>query len=224
MKNQQVFSTVLVAMFLAFMSISCGQDKMDPQLVLDEEMIPAGYVQESNPSPDAMTRLEEFRLKNPNDNFYYLKRLETNQVESDWMFPQKELLIEYAESTSDAGDAIVGVIVKKIKGDWRNEEFTYTDSHPQPVGGMQVFFEALAKSIQYPEAAKKEGVQGKVFVEFMVDKNGDVMDVKAVKGIGHGFDEEAVRAVSEAGKWEPSRIMDMSVNTRMILPVSFKLE
>jgi TonB family protein len=221
MKKQHFISSTLAAVCLAFVLISCEKDKMDPALVLDEVFVPAGYVQESNPSMDATTRLQELRLNNPTDHYYYLKRLEPGNT--DWMFPQKELLIEYAESATATDDAIVGVIVKKIRGDWRNEEFTYTDTQPQPVGGMNALFEALAKSIQYPEEAKKEGIQGKVFVQFIVDKNGDIRDVTAVRGIGYGCDEEAVRAVKETVKWEPARIVDMGVSTRMILPISFKL-
>jgi len=224
MKKQHFISSTLAAVCLAFVLISCEKDKMDPALVLDEVFVPAGYVQESNPSMDAMTRLQELRLNNPSNHYYFLKRQEASMGKADWIFPQKELLIEYAEPTSTSDGAITGVIVKKISGDWRNEEFSYTDSQPQPVGGMNALFEALAKSIQYPEEAKKEGIQGKVFVQFIVDKSGEVRDVAAVRGIGYGCDEEAVRAVKEAIKWEPARIADMSVSTRMILPVNFKLE
>lgn len=224
MKKQHFISTTLAAICFAFIVISCEQDKIDPAIVLDKALIPEGYIQDMNPSTDAMTRLDEFRLKNPNDLFYYLKRTQPEQENTNWMFAQKELMIAYAEPVGDTDEKIKGVIVKKIKGDWRNEEFSYADSHPQPVGGMNALFEALGNSIQYPEEAKKERVQGKVFVQFIVDKSGEVRDAATIKGIGFGCDEEAVRAVKEAIKWEPARIADMSVSTRMILPVSFKLE
>jgi TonB family protein len=224
MKKQHFISNTLAAMCFAFIVISCEQDKIDPAIVLHKALIPEGYIQEINPSTDAMTRLDEFRLKNPDDHFYYLKRTLPDQENTNWMFAQKELLIAYAEPAGDTDEKIKGVIVKKIKGDWRNEEFSYYDSHPMPVGGMKALYEALGQNIHYPEEAKKERIQGKVFVEFTVDKSGILRDVKAIKGIGYGCDEEAVRAVAEAVQWEPARIADMSVSTRMILPVSFKLE
>ena len=224
MKKQNVSLFFCAMLFVALISLSCNQDKVDPALVLDEEIVPEGYVQEMNPSADAMTRLQEFRLQNPKDHYYYLKRLEPNKEPSNWVFPQKELLIEYSESTGQTENDIVGVIVKKIKGDWRNEEFKYTDTYPQPVGGMAALYAGLAQNIKYPEDARNAGIEGKVFVQFVVDKSGELRDVTAIKGIGYGCDEEAVRAVKESARWEPARIVDMSVSTRMILPISFKLD
>jgi protein TonB len=67
------------------------------------------------------------------------------------------------------------------------------------------------------------GVEGKVFVQFVVDKDGTLTDIKAVKGIGAGCDEEAVRVLKAAPKWKPGKQRGRPVKVRMILPITFKL-
>jgi len=225
MKTQKfILSTVLV-IALMWLSFSCSQDKVDPALVLDEVFVPEGYHQTDNPPADALARLEELRLENPDDHYYYLKRedLTTKQ----WLFSQKELKIESVtypdvKTITDKTNPL-GVIVKKIKGDYRDEEFTVMEKQPSPKDGMKAFYEYIGENLKYPAEAKKEGVEGKVFVQFVVDKNGKLTEVMAVKGIGAGCDEEAVRVLNEAPNWNPGMVVDMPVKVRMILPINYKL-
>ncbi len=67
------------------------------------------------------------------------------------------------------------------------------------------------------------GIEGKVFVEFVVDKDGTITNVKAIKGIGAGCDEEAKRVIEGAPKWSPGKQRGRPVKVRMILPITFKL-
>jgi TonB family protein len=80
------------------------------------------------------------------------------------------------------------------------------------------------KTIKYPEEAKKAGIEGKVYVQFIVDKNGKINQVQALKGIGGGCDEEAVMVVANGPDLEPGLVEGKAVNTRLILPVTFKLD
>ena len=66
-------------------------------------------------------------------------------------------------------------------------------------------------------------IEGKVYVQFVVDKDGTLTDVKALKGIGAGCDEEAVRVIQEAPKWKPGKQRGRPVKVRMVLPIIFKL-
>ena len=97
------------------------------------------------------------------------------------------------------------------------------EENPEFIGGMAKLYEYLGKNIQYPEMAKENGIQGKVFVQFVVDKDGSLTDVQAIKGIGAGCDEEAVRVISKAKKWKPGKQRGRAVKVRMILPITFKL-
>jgi protein TonB len=89
---------------------------------------------------------------------------------------------------------------------------------------MKAFYHYIQENLKYPEEAKKQGIEGKVFVQFVVDKDGKLTEVKAVKGIGAGCDEEAVRVIKEAPAWNPATVVDMPVKIRMILPITYKLD
>src|SRR5690606_31881901 len=73
--------------------------------------------------------------------------------------------------------------------------FTVVEKQPEYEGGMQGFRRFLAHEIRYPLAARQAGIEGRVEVQFVVEKDGSLSEVKAVKGIGAGCDEEAVRVV-----------------------------
>ncbi len=101
--------------------------------------------------------------------------------------------------------------------------FTIVEDQPTPIGGITEFYEYVQSSMIYPEQARTKGVEGKVFVQFVVDENGKLTDVKAVKGIGAGCDQEAVRVIRESDIWNPGVQSGKRVKVRMILPITFKL-
>ena len=74
-----------------------------------------------------------------------------------------------------------------------------------PQGGMPAFYEYVGKKLKYPAQARRMGIEGKVFVEFVIERDGSITDVKAIKGIGAGCDEEAVRVLQSAPKWKPGK-------------------
>ncbi len=104
-----------------------------------------------------------------------------------------------------------------------NTIFTVVEETAAPVGGMSAFYEYVGKKIKYPAQAKRMGIEGKVFVEFVIEKDGSITDVKAIKGIGAGCDEEAVRILQAAPKWKPGKQRGKPVRQKMVLPISFRL-
>ncbi len=104
-----------------------------------------------------------------------------------------------------------------------HDVFTVVEEQPIPEGGMGKYYEYIASNLQYPVSAKAQGIEGRVFVQFIVDENGELTDVQAVKGIGAGCDQEAVRVVKESKAWIAGRQKGVDVKVRMILPISFKL-
>lgn len=78
--------------------------------------------------------------------------------------------------------------------------------------------------LKYPESAVREGIQGRVTVEFIIDKDGKVTDVKVVKGVSDELDAEAVKVISASPKWKPGRVNGNKVRTSIAVPVEFKLE
>lgn len=104
-----------------------------------------------------------------------------------------------------------------------NEIFTKVENQPEPDGGMAEFYHYIQNNLKYPIEAKQAGIEGVVFLQFVVAPDGTLTEVQAVKGIGGGCDEEAVRVVTNSPKWQPGIEKGKAVNVRMILPITFKL-
>ncbi len=82
----------------------------------------------------------------------------------------------------------------------------------------------LQNNIHYPQLAKDLGIQGRVFVTFVIEKNGSVNDVKLLRGIGGGCDEEAIRVVKSMPKWIPGSQRNIPVRVQYNLPINFRLQ
>jgi protein TonB len=98
------------------------------------------------------------------------------------------------------------------------EIFMLVEEMPDLIGGLA----GLQKRIRYPEIAKKAGVEGKVFLQFVVDENGNVVDPIVTRGIGAGCDEAALKAILTA-KFTPGKQRGKAVKVKMSLPVTFRL-
>lgn len=98
------------------------------------------------------------------------------------------------------------------------------DVKPSPVKGMEGLFREWQSNAVYPKPARLENVQGKVFVEFIVDSQGQIKNPKVLKGIGYGCDEAAVEALVKANiKWSPAQKDGKPVPVRFVLPFTFRL-
>lgn len=94
-------------------------------------------------------------------------------------------------------------------------------SFPGELEGMQKY---LANNTQYPEEAMEKGEQGKVFVEFIVEKDGSVSHVKILRGVSKSIDNETIRVVSAMPKWEPAVHQKQIVRSRCRIPINFTFE
>jgi protein TonB len=103
-----------------------------------------------------------------------------------------------------------------------DEPVGYADVMPTPDGGYEGFYKALRKEMRYPRRAVQEEIGGRVFVEFVIDREGNTTALKVVKGIGYGCDEEAMRVLSKI-KWTAGKQAGRTVKVRMILPIHFSL-
>lgn len=101
--------------------------------------------------------------------------------------------------------------------------FTIVEVRPEPVGGISAFYAYVAENMEYPNRARRMNIEGRVFIEFVVEKEGSLTDIKVAKGIGGGCDEEAIRVISQAPKWNPGKQRGRAVRTRMVMPIVFKL-
>lgn len=101
--------------------------------------------------------------------------------------------------------------------------FLVVEQPASPKGGMSAFYEFVSKNIHYPSQARRMGVEGKVFVEFVVEKDGTLSSFTVIKGIGAGCDEEAIRILQLSPAWFPGKQRGQPVKQRMVLPIHFKM-
>lgn len=102
--------------------------------------------------------------------------------------------------------------------------FSVVETMPEFPGGEEALSRYLYDHVKYPEAASESGVQGKVFVSFVVNADSTISDVRVLRGIGAGCDEEAVRVVESMPKWKPGRQRGIPVRVSYVLPIKFSLE
>jgi protein TonB len=103
------------------------------------------------------------------------------------------------------------------------EIFQVVENAPAFPGGDMARMKFLQDNIKYPQMARESGIQGTVYVTFVVERNGSVTDVKILRGIGGGCDEEAVRVVQNMPKWEPGKQRGKPVRVQFNMPIKFTL-
>ncbi|WP_373719611.1 TonB family protein [Bacteroides heparinolyticus] len=126
------------------------------------------------------------------------------------------------DTTKPAGVTYVPVEVnEKLKG---TPVLTVVEQMPAYPGGMAALMEYFKENMRYPASAKERGLQGRVTVQFVVDKDGSIKEPKVIRSIDQELDEEALRLVKSMSKWEPGRQNGEPVAVKFAVPVPFKLD
>lgn len=134
-----------------------------------------------------------------------------------------DLDVEVTEETA-IEDRVVDVLVEEEPEEEVAEEvFTIVEQQPKPNGGFEAFYAYVRENLKYPAQAARLGIEGKVFVQFIVEKDGTLTDIEVVKGIGAGCDEEALRVLKNSPNWNPGKQRGVPVRVKMIFPIMFKL-
>lgn len=118
-----------------------------------------------------------------------------------------------------------GVLIEGISNWLDGREYSYKalGQMAQPVNGMQAFYNYVGQAMKYPTKARRLGVEGRVFLEFIVNRDGSISNVVVIRGIGTGCDEEAVRVVRESARWKPGLQRGRPVRSKFRLAIIFKL-
>jgi protein TonB len=130
---------------------------------------------------------------------------ETLNLEFDVEAPRVDLPVTVTEAAAEETDEI----------------FTIVEEAAAPIGGINSFYQYLKDNVRYPAVARRTGVEGKVLVQFVVGKDGSISEVKVLRGIGAGCDEEAVRVMQKAPNWTPGKQRGKPVRQRCIVPIVF---
>lgn len=172
--------------------------------VVEEEMVEITK-QEQKPQPVEVPK-QTTQIQVVDDN------VEVDDVEINAEVDQNEQIEEYVP---------VEVVEDEIQ---EAEIFTIVEEMPEFPGGMNKLAEYLGKNIKYPQMARESGIQGRVFVQFVVEPDGSVSNVAVMRSLGGGCDEEAIRVVKSMPKWKAGKQRGKPVRVSYILPVNFKLQ
>jgi len=128
--------------------------------------------------------------------------------------PNQDIRIEEPVGNAD---------VKQVVEENTNQIFTAVEKSPSFPGGEGAFGKYLGKNIKYPAVARENNVQGRVILTFVVERDGSLTDIKVVRGIGSGCDEEAIRVLKASPKWTPGIQNCRPVRVQYSIPVNFAL-
>jgi len=92
------------------------------------------------------------------------------------------------------------------------------------IGGLPELYKFIGQTLIYPKYARRNGIQGKVYVGFIIDTDGSIIDAQIIKGVEKHIDDEAIRVVNKMPKWKPGRFEGNLVKTEFVLPINFKFE
>jgi len=154
------------------------------------------------------------------------KKLVANivEVEDDKIIEQElDVNFDIEANEETVVEEVVYEDVEPVEEEVAEEIFTVVEDAPQPKGGVQEFYKFIASELKYPLAARRVGIEGRVFIQFVVNKDGSISDAVVMRGIGAGCDEEAVRVIMLSPKWKPGKQRGVPVKVRMVMPIHFKL-
>jgi protein TonB len=152
------------------------------------------------------------------------------QVHDEYIPTQTELKKVDPGAKTEQGDkngvdySLLDVQDKVAEAPKKDEVFTYAEEMPNFPGGDEKLLNYFSTHIQYPDMARRAGVEGRLFISFVVRTTGEITDVQVIKGLGAGLDEEAVRVVKSMPKWNPGRQNGKPVNVKVTIPIIFKLQ
>lgn len=164
-----------------------------------------------------ISSLRELEIKNlietPHNSSFDTSRSVETVLSPDLKSSEKEILSSSSSESVNEGLRYEGKLY-----DLGNVELS-----PEYQGGQKALLKFLASKLKYPVRARENKVQGKVYIGFIVEKNGSLSDFKMVRGIGAGCDEEAIRVLKLSPIWKPGYVNGKPVRTSYTLPIAFQL-
>lgn len=158
---------------------------------------------------------------------YVAPKVTKEEVVEEEMPTQEELKqVEVSTVTQEGTEQVVfeEPVQEVVQGNDDDMIFTVVEQNAEFPGGFEALNKFLNKNMRYPPTARRMGVDGKVFVQFVVDKEGKISDVQVIKGLSADCDKEAVRVIQMMPNWKPGKQNGRAVKSRFVLPVRFKID
>lgn len=205
---------ILAAMFVAF-----EWSERDVQITADSGIVEASFDEEMIP----ITEQEEQPKQAPPPP-------EAPKVEEVLQIAENDANVEEStiQSSEDNNTAVeikyVPVEVEEEEEPEEQQIFQVVEEMPEFPGGMAECLKFLSKNIKYPTIAQENGVQGRVIVQFVVNRDGSIVDPVVMRSVDPYLDKEALRVIQMMPKWKPGKQRGKVVRVKYIVPVTFKLQ
>ncbi|MDG5799233.1 energy transducer TonB [Marinilabiliaceae bacterium ANBcel2] len=202
-----VLSLVLIAFEWTSTDVNVDMTLMVEEEEVEEEIIPITRQEEVQPPPPPPPPAVSDILNIVDDDVDLDEELEIMDTEFD-----DEREIDYTDIYEEEEDRDDG------------EVFMIVEDMPEFPGGQQALQRYLAESIRYPVIAQENGIQGRVYVQFVIDADGSVTNATILRGVDPSLDREALRVVNNMPDWEPGRQRDRPVRVSYTVPINFVLQ
>ncbi|TAE68530.1 MAG: energy transducer TonB [Bacteroidetes bacterium] len=116
----------------------------------------------------------------------------------------------------------LSIFTQKITAQSTEVIYKMTEQAPIPKGGLSTFYNYTEDNIKRTPIAKQKGIKGQVFVQFVVEKDGALSNIKVIKGIGAGCDEEVIKCLKNAPRWQPGKQKGQPVRVQQTLAIAVR--
>ena len=202
-----VLSLVLIAFEWTSTDVNVDFSLMEEEIEVEEEIIPITRQEEVKPPPPPPPPAVSDILNIVEDDVELDDELEImdTEMDQDAMVDYSNMVIE--EETRDEG-----------------EIFMIVEEMPEFPGGTAELQKYLATSVRYPVIAQENGVQGRVYIQFVINQNGEVTNAVVLRGVDPSLDKEALRVVQAMPKWKPGKQRNRPVRVSYTVPINFVLQ
>ena len=182
-------------------------DVTDTEFLFEEEVEIQQTSQETPPPPPPPAVQEVVVLNVVEDN------VETESIDIN------------TEDDKETEVVIAAPVEAPVEEEEEEVVFVVVESMPEFPGGQQALFKYLSENVKYPVIAQENGIQGRVICQFVVNKDGSIVDVEVVRSGGDpSLDKEAIRVIKSMPKWKPGKQRGKAVRVKYTVPVNFKLQ
>ena len=208
---------LIITLVVVFLAFNWKTYEKPVVITLEREMIDV---------PEEMIPITEQKPPEPPKMQAPRTVVSINIVEDDIVVDEEIVIDAEADQKTEVPEyvPVEMPVVEEEENVSEKEIFLVVESMPEFPGGEAALYQYLADNLDYPEMARETGISGKVFVTFVVEKDGSITDVRVLRGIGGGCDEEAIRGVKSMPKWTPGRQRNMPVRVQFNLPIKFTLQ
>lgn len=202
-----VLSLVLVAFEWTSTDVNVDFSLQDEDIEVEEEIIPITRQEEVKPPPPPPPPAVADIL---------------NIVEDDVELDEELVIIDTEMSQDDIVDFSNMVFEEETRDE--GEVFMIVEEMPEFPGGTEALQKYLAQSVRFPVIAQENGIQGRVYIQFVINQNGEVTNATILRGVDPSLDREALRVVEAMPKWKPGKQRNRPVRVSYTVPINFVLQ